>query len=69
MRSSYVATKVNRLGQLGNICQLCKQTEGEIPILYSLCTGEVNCSITHAVAENCAMRGKHGCYIEYKRWI
>lgn len=69
MKSNYVATKVNRLGRLGNIFQLCKKTDNKMPILYSLYLGEENCSLIRAVAENCAMKGKQGCYIEYREWI
>lgn len=69
MRSNYISTKISKLSSLGRTHYLIKQTEGEVPILYSLSTGEENCNIAHAVAENCAIRRKHGCYIEYKNWI
>ena len=70
MRSIYVNTVIRCVKEDGIKMYLAKYKDGwDMPLLYCIDTGEVCEDITHAVAEKCALNGKHGCYLEYRNWI
>jgi hypothetical protein len=70
MRSIYVNTVIVCVKEDGIKMYLMKIKDGwDMPVLYCIGTGEVCDDITHAVAEECALNGKRGCYLEYRNWI